>query len=200
MPPPSSSLALTVYPHSAHSALQRGDMSMGSTRSLTTTGSGSSHLKCKFDAAGGTRPPSSKRTTKSKTSDVNPVIISNNLNSTLNRMVEVMEKSLDVTSVTGPPPPVSQTAQLPSIPSSSEEILQQAVMLTSTDGFLMEDELYAASLFFNSSSEDAVRAARTFVALGTNRAVQLRFLLNQLNKVALLPGKGKEKENDDGSM
>lgn len=196
MPPPSSSLAPTVYPHSAHSALQRGDISMGSTRSLTSTGTGSSR-KRKFDATDGTRPPSSKRTAKSKTSDVDPVIISNNLNSTLNRMVEVMEKSLDATSVTGPATPVSQIAQLPSMP---EDIIQQAVMLTTTDGFLTEDELFAASIFFNDASEDALRAARIFVALGTNRAVQLRFLLDQLNKAALLPGKGKEKENDNGSM
>jgi hypothetical protein len=196
MPPPLSSLAPTVYPHSGYSALQWGDISMGSTRSLTTTGTGSSR-KRKFDATGGTRPPSSKRTAKSKTSDVDPVIISNNLNSTLNRMVEVMEKSLDATSVTGPATPISQIAQLPSMP---EDIIQQAVMLTTTDGFLMEDELFAASIFFNDSSEDALRAARIFVALGTNWAVQLRFLLDQLNKVGLLPGKGKEKENDNGSM
>jgi hypothetical protein len=128
-------------------------------------------------------------------------------------MADIMEKSLDATSVTGPVAttssiaPASQTAQLSSLPSpflgpslsTSEEILQQAISVTATDGFLTEDELLAASIFFTTSSEDVVRTARTFIALGRNQAVQRRFLLTQLNTAALLPGKGKDKDTD-GSM
>lgn len=82
---------------------------------------------------------------------------------------------------------------------SPREILDHALRLTIDDGFLSEDELFMASLFFTSASEDAIRAARTFVALGNNKVVQRRFLLSQLNMAALLPGQGKEK-NDDHSM
>jgi len=212
LPPSSSSLAPTVHPHPAS---EQGDILMNSAHSFATTsnvGSSSSLGKHKRDArSGGIQPPSSKRGAKGKTADLDPVIISNNLNSTLNRMVDVMEKSLDasqaglaVSSVVAPS--ASQTTQPSSIPSqslgpvapavlSSEEILQQAVTLTMADGFLTEDELFAASLFFTSSSEDVVRAARTFITLGNNRAVQRRFLLNQLNMAALLPGRGKNKDD-----
>lgn len=75
-----------------------------------------------------------------------------------------------------------------------------------SDDSLSEDELLAASLFFTSASDDAVRAARTFVALGNNKVVQHRFLLYQLNVAALLPGRGKGKaaeaveDGDDHSM
>jgi hypothetical protein len=156
------------------------------------------------------QPSSSKQVAKSRTANIDPVIISNNLNSTLNHMVNVMEKSLDATSVTGPATafaPTSQTAPLLSVPSqflgpglSSEEILQQAIGLTMMDGFLTEDKLLSASLFFTSSSKDIVRAARTFITLGNNWAVQCCFLLNQLNTAALLLGKGKGRDNDDDPM
>ena len=58
--------------------------------------------------------------------------------------------------------------------------------------------MLAASLFFTSASEDAVRAARTFVALSNNQVVQHRFLLRQLDTAALLPGRGKGKAMEDG--
>ena len=158
------------------------------------------------------KSPSSKRAMKSKT-DIDSVIISHSLNSTLNRMVDVMEKSLDSNSVTDPATtssvaPMFQTAQpsltssqsLSSGLSSSDEILQQAISFTTTNGFLTDDELLAASLFFTSSSEDDVRVARTFITLGNSRTVQHRFLIKQLITVALLPGKSKDKDDDDDSM
>jgi hypothetical protein len=167
------------------------------------------------------QPPSSKRAAKGKTSGLDPVIISHNLNSTLNRMVDVMEKSLETgsaaqssaaqSSAAQSSATPSQIAQLLPIPSPSlgpvapaslspDEILQQAITLTAADGFLTEDELVAASIFFTTSSEDVVRAARTFVTLANNRAAQRRFLLTQLNTAALLPGRGKNKDNNDDPM
>jgi hypothetical protein len=166
-------------------------------------------------------PPSSKRTSQSKTNDLNPVIISNNLNSTLNRLADVMEKTLDTATTTTtpapsvaipssiPPPSESQSSQsLMSGPSSMsasvspENILSQAIRFISADSILTEDELLAASLFFNSASDDAIRAARTFMALSSNQIVQRRFLLSQLETAALLPGRGKARanDNDDPSM
>jgi hypothetical protein len=102
-----------------------------------------------------------------------------------------MEKSLDATatttststSVTPSPfvasPFESQTSQTtqPLLPSQSlmpgpssvlasaspEDILDRAIrFISADDAFLTEDELLAASLFFTSTSEDAIRAARTF--------------------------------------
>ena len=60
--------------------------------------------------------------------------------------------------------------------------------------------MFAASLFFTSATEEAVRAASTFIALGNNQVVQRRFLHRQLDVAALLPGKGKGKavNSDDG--
>jgi hypothetical protein len=212
-PPPPSSLPPTIYPHPT----QERDVSMGSVYSITTGSDASSNKfrKRKRDAtASGIKPPSSKRSSKStKTSDLNPVIISNALNSTLNRIVDVMERTLDATAPTtapttsvAPPSIVTspidfQTAQLSSSHSnpssasvSSTEILDQAIRIVSADdsGF-SEDELLSASLFFTSASEDAIRAARTFVALGNNKVVQHKFLLRQLDTAALLPGRSKAK-------
>jgi hypothetical protein len=189
---------------------------------------GSSQLrKRKHDgrSASDTRPPS-KRSLKSKTSDLNPVIISNALNSTLNRLADMMEKTLDATATaiapTAPPmtviantPPaasapssVAQPSSQPPDPSSnppltsSEEILNQAIRVTTSDKDLSEDHLLAASLFFTSASEDAIRTARTYITLGNNEIVQRRFLLLQLDAAALLPGKGKGRaaEEDHHSM
>ena len=126
-------------------------------------------------------------------------------------MVDVMEKSLKTGSAAQSSAAPSQIAQLLPIPSPSlgpvapaslspDEILQQAITLTAADGFLMEDELVAASIFFTTSSEDVVCAARTFVTLANNRAAQRRFLLTQLNTAALLPGRGKNKDNNDDPM
>jgi len=180
---------------------------------------------------GGMQPPSSKKASRSKTDNLNPVIISNALNSTLNRLADMMEKSLDVTVATASNTTTTATAsaptsassvtpsyivtpstdstQLSSMPSnqslnlsnlSLSEILDRAIRITTADDGLMEDELLAASIFFISASEDAVHAAQTFIALSTNRVVQHRFLLLQLTSVALLPGRGKNKDDDDHSM
>jgi hypothetical protein len=144
---------------------------------------------------------------KSKTSDLNPVIISNALNSTLNRIADVMLKTLDVTTTTIAPtgPSSVATSSQNTEPSSilsqplPEEILNQAIRIAMSDKNLSEDELLAASLFFTSASEDAVRTARTLVTLGNNEVVQHRFLLRQLDVAALLPGRGKGKAAEDGN-
>jgi hypothetical protein len=210
-PPPSSSLPPSVHPNST----QRSDISMSSVYSRDTdSDTGNSQFrKRKHDeksaSGSGIRPPSSKRSAKSKTSDVNPVIISNALNSTLNRLADVMEKTLDAPPAGSSSPSVeSQTTQPSSMPSHlnppsacPEDILNQAIRATtSSDSNLSEDELLAASLFFTTASDDAIRAARTFVALGNNQVVQRRFLLRQLDAAALLPGKGKGKDGEDSSM
>ena len=218
-PPSSSSLPPTVYPQpSTH----RHDISMASTYSLTTgSDAGSSQLrKRKHDArsASGMQPPHSKRaSTRSKTSDLNLVVITTALNSTLNRMVDVMERTLDTTTVTtaapsamAPPtsmPPLQasilnssiESSQPLSASASPAEILDQAVRIISdVDSKLTEDELLSASLFFTSASDDAVRVARTFIALRNNKTVQSRFLLNKLGMLPLSgKGKGKAVEDDD---
>jgi hypothetical protein len=191
---------------------------MGSAHSITTgSDAGSSQLrKRKHDArsASGMQPPSSKRASKSKTNDLNPVIISNALNSTLNRIVDVMERTLDASTVTTAAPSVTapttsiappsivnssiNSSQPLSASASSAEILDQAIRIISgVDSQLTEDQLLSASLFFTSASEDAVRAARTFIALGNNQMVQYRFLLSQLSR-SDFSGRGKAKAVEDG--
>ena len=227
MPPPSSSLPPTVYPQPS----QRRDISMGSTSLSITTGSdaGSSQFrkrKRREDArsTSGTQPPgphSKRASTRTKTNDLNPIVITTALNSTLNRMVDVMERTLDATSVsTAAPsaimkaPTTSTSPPAPSIFNSSieplapqplsasvspAEILDQAIRIISGGngmGRLTEDQLLSASLFFSSASDDAVRTARTFIALGNNQTVQYRFLLSQL---ATRSGKGKGKAVEDDS-
>jgi hypothetical protein len=222
-PPSSSSIPATVHP----TLNQQHDTSMGSVHSREIGSDAvSSQLadsvrsrKRKHDgrSASGARAPSSKRSLKSKTSELNPVIMSNALNSTLNRLADVMEKSLDASATALAPaaPPIpnttpasieSQTAQLSSQSNpplaSPEEILNRAIQVVTYDDSLSEDDLFVASLFFNSASEDAVRAARTFVGLSNNQVVQRRFLLRQLDEAALRPGKGKGRavEDDDHLM
>ena len=219
-PPPSSSLPPTVYPQPT----QRHNISMGSTSLSITTGSdaGSSQprkRKHREDArsTSGMQPPHSKRTsTRSKTSDLNPVVITTALNSTLNRMVDVMERTLDATTITtaapsaimmapttstAPPAPSTlnssiESPQPLSASASPTEILDQAIRIISgVNGRLTEDQLLSASLFFSSASDDAVRTARTFIALGNNQTVQYRFLLSQLGT----SGKGKAKAVEDDS-
>ena len=161
--------------------------------------------------------PSSKRASKSKTNDLNLVIISNALNSTLNNMADLMERTLNITTAPSslsttsltpssiiPSPLESQALPVPSHPlsasASSTEILDQAIRIISgIDGSLTDDELLAASLFFTSASENAICAAHTFIALGNNnQSVKYRFLLHQLNTAGLLSGKGKAKAVEDG--
>jgi hypothetical protein len=197
---------------------------MSSAYTDSDPGTGNSQLrKRKHDgrAAGDARPPSSKHSFKSKTSDLNPVIITNALNSTLNRLADVMEKTLDVNATAiapaAPPttnaipptgtvvssivtPPIeSQTTQLLSNPpSSSQGILHQAMEVITSVDTLSEDQLFAACLFFTGATEEAIRAAHTFIALGNNQVVRQRFLLSQLVAAGLLPGKGKGKAVEDG--
>jgi len=74
---------------------------------------------------------------------------------------------------------------------SSRENLDHAMkIITIDDSFVAEDELFAASMFF--SMEDAVLPVQTFITLGSNCAVQRRFLIQQLIKVGLLPSPEKE--------
>jgi hypothetical protein len=124
---------------------------------------------------------------KSKTSDLNPIVISNALNLTLNCMVDVMERTLDVTAVnttpsltpptTSIPPPsiVTSPIESPTAPLlstlsqslgplpaslSTTEILDQSIrIISANDSPLSEDELLSALLFFTSASEDAIHAA-----------------------------------------
>ena len=114
-PPPSSSLPRSPPQH---------DTPMGSAHSITTGsdgGSTSSQLqKRKHDAKSmsSVQLPSSKQVSKSKTDDLNPVIISNALNSTLNHIIDVMEWMLDATAV---PTAFPTAAPLPSIITSPIE-------------------------------------------------------------------------------
>ena len=218
-PPPSSSLLPTVGPH----LTQRCDISMGSV--ATSSEASSSQLrKRKYDArsTSGMQPPSSKQASRNKTDSINPVIMANTLNLTINRMVDMMARTFDAPTVTAAAPPSTTSVAPPSIvtspieflttslssapsqplsaPASSTEILDQAVRIISVNnGALTDDELFAASLFFTSASEDAVRTARTFITLGDkNQSVQYRFLLRQLDTAGLLPGRGKAKAAEDG--
>jgi hypothetical protein len=214
-PPPSSSPLPPVHLHLS----QQHNISMGSVTTSSETSS-SQLRKRKHDArsSSGMQPRSSKRASKNKTDDINPVVMANALNSTINRMVDMMPRTLDAPASTTFPPPSIVTSPLdfinhplssaPSQPlstsASSTEILDQAVkIISANDGSLTEDELFAASLFFTSASEDAIRTARTFISLGdNNQSVKYRFLLRQLDTAGLLPGRGKAKavEEDDDNL
>ena len=226
----SSSLPAAAHPSPFFSNQQRDSgISVGSVLSSNTDSDpGKTQLrKRKHTDNGRSAPPSTKRSTtsrsKSKTDDLNPVIITNALNSTLNRLADVMQKTLDASQATAtkstiasaaapsmtnaiPPivtPPIeSQPTQPSSDPSSvsPQGILNQAIEVATSDDTLSEDELFAASLFFTSATEEAVPAASTFIALGNNQVVQRHFLRRQLDVAALLPGKGKGKavNSEDG--
>ena len=205
MPPPfSSSISPTT-----HAAVNRLAFSRTTSSGTPTT---SSQRKRKRDAAGdmSTPPLSSKRSSKNKTDTMNPVIITSQLNSTLTRLADVMEKSLDVTATSIDVEPSSIDSE--SIPSGSElrlgvpgpstlsssssdsEVLDKALGIVTADkGFLSEDDLLAASLLFSNTSSDVVRIARTFIALSNTPAVQHRFLVHQLKEAGLRTGKGKGK-------
>jgi hypothetical protein len=155
---------------------------------------------------------------RNKTETLNPVIITNQLNSTLTRLADIMKKSLDVTSTSidtltpHPAPSPSSHAlliplQLPgppstqSLPSSSDsEVLDKALGIVTADkDFLSKDDLLAASLLFSNTSNKVVHIARTFIALSNTPTVQHRFLVHQLKEAGLRTRKGKEKAtaNDD---
>ena len=188
---------------------------MGSTQSMMTgsnAGSTGQHQKFKYDArlASSTQPCSSKRSSMSKTDNLNPVIITTTLNSTLNCMVNIMERTLDATAAPSTPTPSTAPSPIinPSIKSSqplsasmsSAEILDQAIRIISgINNLLTEDQLLLASLFFTSALDDAIHAARTFIALGNNHTVQYCFLLRQLS-TSLAKGKGRAVDDDDDFM
>jgi hypothetical protein len=216
-PPSSSSVSPTTHPdHVSRSQHVSVDSAFSCTTASETS---SSQRKRKRDATVGMPPPSSKRASKNRTETLNPVIISSQLNSTLTRLADVMEKSLDVTAtsieVTTQPAP-SPSPQALSMPSqllgpqstlsstslSDSEILDKAlgiVTAAADKDFLSEDDLLAASLLFSNTSNELVRIARTFIALGDKPAVQHRFLMRQLEDAGFHTGKGKGKAttNDD---
>lgn len=208
-PPPSSSLPPSVRP----SLQATPDASMGSAHSSDVGQKRKRDAKsiCSRPSAGGTK----RSSRSSKTKDLNPIILSNTINSTLNRMADVMERSLDPLLMTAPAaippvaPPSTATSSVecqsssqplstlsgPPQPSDSPmKMLERVInIISANDSLLTDDEQLAASLFFTDASEDSVRAAHTFLGLGNNRTVQHRFLLHQLEIAALLPGKGKGK-------
>ena len=115
---------------------------------------------------------------------LNPVVISSQLNFTLTHLADVMEKSLDVTTIsieplTTPPVPslspqaLSILSQLPgpqstlsSTLSSVSEVLDKAIRIVTADkDFLLEVDLLAASLFFSNTSNELVHVAQTFIAV-----------------------------------
>ena len=86
-----------------------------------------------------TKPPSAKQVAKNKTNDLDLVIISTALNSTLNRITDVMERSLDVAAANPgtaaaliAPPIIMPSVKLPasnpsSTSTSSTDLLDQAI-------------------------------------------------------------------------
>ena len=227
MPPPSSSSvsesATThpdhVSPPSKHHIFIKSVLSGSQTTSSDArTTSSKRKRKRERDATGlgDMLPPSSKRVSKNKTETLNPVIISSQLNSTLNRLADVMEKSLDVTSTsievptthTAPLPSSSSSSAMPSqlpgppssTPSSDSEVLDKALgIVTAFNDTPSEDLLFAASIFFSNTSNEVVRIARNFIALSDTPAVQRRFIIHQLKHAGLYAdkGKGKGKAMDD---
>ena len=112
-PPSLSSLPPTAHPGHPYST-QSCDLSMGLGLAFSHTDSdpgNTQHRKRKHDgqSVGGTCPPSTKCSFKSKVSDVNPVIMSTTLNLTINRMVDVMEKMLSSTAITTAPAATNTT-------------------------------------------------------------------------------------------
>ena len=220
IPPPfSSSISPSTHPHASSSRSQKNLISIHPSLSHSTSSENqtvqttSSMRKRKRDATADMPLPSSKRGSKNRTETLNPVIISSQLNSTLTRLADVMEKSLDVTATSLEPTTATHTAPLStshalSIPSqfpgpsssSDSEVLNEAFGIITADKlFLSEDDLLAASLFFSNTSNEVVRIARNFIALSKTPAVQFKFLLHQLKEAGLCTGKGKGKAiaNDD---
>ena len=229
MPPPfSSSISPTSHPDHVSQPPRRHASGVHSALSSSQTTSSdarttSSNRKRKHDATGDMPPSSSKRASRNRTETINPVIISSQLNSTLTRLADVMEKSLVVTANSievptthaAPLPSSSSSSVIPSQlqvsgpPSTSSslsdlEVLDKAFGIVVADKeFLSEDELLGASVLFSSTSNGAVRIARNFIALSNNPTVQHRFLVHQLNQAGHHTGKGKDKatrDDDDFQM
>jgi hypothetical protein len=218
MPPPLSSSIPPTTHSDHHSQKHHVSISALSHTTASETETTSSKQKRKHDATGDVPPSSSKRTSRNKTETLNPVIITNQLNSTLTRLADVMEKSLDVTSTSidtltphPAPSPSSHASLIPSqlpgppstqsLPSSSNlEVLDKAFGIVMADkDFLSEDDLLTASLLFSNTSNEVVRIAQTFIALSNTPTVQHCFLVHQLKEAGLRTRKGKEKAtaNDD---
>lgn len=180
--------------------------------SITTSNTGTNHVqKCKSDArlTSSIQPPSFKWMSKSKTNDLNPVIISNSLNSTLNCIIDVMERSFDATAAAAPSPSkpmmASTTSAGPlslinSVTLANIQVLDWVVrIISSSNTCLLEDQLLLASLFFASTSDNAVMTARTSLSFEQNPIVQYCFLFSRLDTL----GKGKAramKDSDGHSM
>ena len=179
---------------------------------MTSSETSSSHWKCKHDVTGEMLPPSSKWGSKSKMDMLNPVIISSQLNFTLTHPADVMEKSLDVTTIsiepltTPPVPPSSPQAlsilsQLPGPQStlsltlsSDSEVLDKAIRIVTADkDFLLEVDLLAASLFFSNTSNELVHVAQTFIALSDRLCNIAFFCVNLKMWVLITQERGREK-------
>lgn len=203
MPPPfSSSISPTSHVSVNHLSVSH------TTSSTTPTTSSQRKRKRDSESRDATKdmlapPLSTKRASKNKTDTMNPVIITSQLNSTLNRLADVIEKTLDVAATSEPDsilPSGSQAelpgpSTLPSTSSSSDsEVLDKALEVVTADkDFFSEDDLLGASLLFSNNSSDIVRIARTFIALSNTPSVQHRFLVHQLKEAGLHTGKGKGK-------
>lgn len=166
--------------------------------------------------------PRSKRSAKARgrTETLNPVIISSQLNSTLSRLADIMDKSLDAshtqagvaiqiqdTAASGSSHPSSIPSQPPNPSSTSDsEALDKALGIVANKDFFSKDDLLAASFLFSNTSNDVVRIARNFLTLSDKPKVQQRFLFQKLKEAGLHldPGKGKgravEPSDDDFPM
>ena len=219
MPPPfSSSISPTShfdhvsqpprrYASGVHSALSSSQTTSSDARTT------SSNRKRKHDATGDMPPSSSKRASRKRTETLNPVIISSQLNSTLTRLADVMEKSLVVTA-NSIEVPTTHAAPLPSSSSSSVipsqlqvsgppstlsfisdlEVLEKAFGIVATD---KEFYLRTNYLEHQSSSlplqmeQSALRAILLLSA--TTQQCNIAFLsINSIRRV-IIPGKAKIK-------
>jgi len=54
------------------------------------------------------------------------------------------------------------------------------IKIATTEQAITEDDAYAITLYFTSQSEDAIRDARTLIALHDTPALQRRYLLHSI--------------------
>ncbi len=143
------------------------------------------------------RPPSSKRSSKTGASgskqepQLSPVVMVNALNGTLNRMVDVMQKSIDVSETlvaTNPSALLSPThlSQVQAAPPASlstpvtdddEAMLTEAFHIASVNKeFLNDDEMVQACCLFTEHSSGNIRIARRYLDLKHNPTLQHLYL------------------------
>ena len=130
----------------------------------------------------------------SKTNNLNPVIITTASNSTLNCMVDVMERMLNATAAPSvpttslaSPPIINSSIEVPQPSSASTlspvEILDQVVrIILGVDSLLAKDQLLSASLFFTSALDDAICATCTFTADNADSLFERCSVLNKTNQ------------------